>query len=175
MCGPDLFLGLIAILFPPLAVWVKCGICSADSIINILLSMLGYVRIFLCPFHREKPKLTVIRIRQIPGLIHAWYVIAKFPESGEYEPVPQDYERGQGGSRVTYVFVPQPVGSHPQQQQQQRQPKPDQNMNYGTAASNNTTTSTPSHQNDEGSGSNDRAPPTYAEAVKGDNKIQTHD
>jgi len=28
----------------PLAVWVKCGICSADSLINILLCVLGYVR-----------------------------------------------------------------------------------------------------------------------------------
>lgn len=37
MCGSDILLGLLAILFPPLAVWVKRGICSADSLINILL------------------------------------------------------------------------------------------------------------------------------------------
>lgn len=37
MCGSDIFLGLIAVLFPPLAVWVKRGICSADSLINIAL------------------------------------------------------------------------------------------------------------------------------------------
>lgn len=37
MCGSDIFLGLVAILFPPLAVWVKRGICSADSLINIAL------------------------------------------------------------------------------------------------------------------------------------------
>ncbi len=37
MCGSDIFLGLIAILFPPLAVWVKRGICSGDSLINIAL------------------------------------------------------------------------------------------------------------------------------------------
>ena len=37
MCGSDIFLGLIAILFPPIAVWVKRGICSADSLINIAL------------------------------------------------------------------------------------------------------------------------------------------
>jgi uncharacterized membrane protein YqaE (UPF0057 family) len=37
MCGSDIFLGLVAIIFPPLAVWVKRGICSADSLINIAL------------------------------------------------------------------------------------------------------------------------------------------
>jgi uncharacterized membrane protein YqaE (UPF0057 family) len=37
MCGSDIFLGLVAVLFPPLAVWVKRGICSADSLINIAL------------------------------------------------------------------------------------------------------------------------------------------
>lgn len=37
MCGSDIFLGLLAILFPPLAVWVKRGICSVDSLINIAL------------------------------------------------------------------------------------------------------------------------------------------
>ncbi|KAJ4300081.1 hypothetical protein N0V88_002750 [Collariella sp. IMI 366227] len=42
MCSTDIFLGLMAVLFPPLAVWVKRGICSADSIINILLLILGY-------------------------------------------------------------------------------------------------------------------------------------
>lgn len=35
-----------------LTVWVKCGICSADSLINILLCTLGY----------------------LPGLLHSWYV-----------------------------------------------------------------------------------------------------
>ena len=50
MCSTDIFLGLLAILFPPLAVWVKRGICSADSVINICLCCLGF----------------------IPGLLHAW-------------------------------------------------------------------------------------------------------
>lgn len=77
-CG-DIFLGLIAILFPPIAVWIKRGLCSADSFINILLCVLGYV----------------------PGLIHSWYIIASFPEQDhDYEPI-QDPE----GQRVTYVVV----------------------------------------------------------------------
>ena len=43
MCSTDIFLGLLALVFPPVAVWVKRGICSADSVINILLCVLGYV------------------------------------------------------------------------------------------------------------------------------------
>ncbi|CAG9944959.1 unnamed protein product [Clonostachys rosea f. rosea IK726] len=98
MCSSDLFLCVLAILFPPLPVWVKRGICSADSIINILLLCLGF----------------------IPGLIHAWYIIAKFPDPEyDYDPVPQDAE----GGRVRYIGVP----------------------------------------------------PSYAEVVAGDNKVQSHD
>ncbi|KAF8445474.1 hypothetical protein BGX38DRAFT_1194741 [Terfezia claveryi] len=43
MCSTDSFLALLAVLFPPLAVWVKRGICSADSLINFALCCLGYV------------------------------------------------------------------------------------------------------------------------------------
>ncbi|KAI1360795.1 hypothetical protein F5Y08DRAFT_316514 [Xylaria arbuscula] len=156
MCSPDLFLGVIAILFPPLAVWVKCGLCSADSIINILLCVLGY----------------------IPGLLHAWYIIVKFPDT-DYEQVPQDYENGQGhGGRVTYVIVPAP---HAQPQQSHHQPQQQaKHSNYGTASApsnNNTNDAGASSSNGAGgsssSGNNERAPPTYAEAIKGDHKIQS--
>ncbi|KAI0965149.1 hypothetical protein F4678DRAFT_453607 [Xylaria arbuscula] len=155
MCSPDLFLGVIAILFPPLAVWVKCGLCSADSIINILLCVLGY----------------------IPGLLHAWYIIAKFPDStDDYERVPQDYENGHGGSgRVTYVIVPSP-----QPHQQQHAKHSNQPANYGTAAGSSSSPRPAQQTEAGGSGSsdgdnnnNDHAPPTYAEAVKGDHKIQS--
>ncbi|CAI4210767.1 unnamed protein product [Parascedosporium putredinis] len=85
MCSADIFLGVLAILFPPLPVWVKCGICSADSLINILLFFLGY----------------------IPGLIHAWYIIAKYPDPVfEYNRVDQE-----DGSRVTYVVIQSPATS----------------------------------------------------------------
>lgn len=59
MCGclSDLCLIIISVLFPPLPVWIRRGICSADSLINILLCILGY----------------------FPGLIHSWYIIAKYP------------------------------------------------------------------------------------------------
>ncbi|KAI6247327.1 Plasma membrane proteolipid 31 [Erysiphe necator] len=56
MNDSDIFLGLIAILFPPFPVWVKRGLCSADSLINICLCALG----------------------GIPGILHAWYIISKY-------------------------------------------------------------------------------------------------
>ncbi|KAI0387835.1 hypothetical protein F5Y04DRAFT_241096 [Hypomontagnella monticulosa] len=146
MCSPDIFLGLLAILFPPLPVWVKCGLCSADSIINILLCVLGY----------------------IPGLIHSWYIISRYPESYEYEATPHDNERG---GRVTYVFV-QP------ERQPQPQPKPSSaaaaHPNYGSTNNSNNNGGT-SAAAGSSSHDGDRAPPTYAEAVKGDHKVQTQD
>jgi uncharacterized membrane protein YqaE (UPF0057 family) len=145
-CSADIFLGVIAILFPPLPVWVKRGICSADSIINILLCVLGFV----------------------PGLIHSWYIIAKFPEPPyEYETVPSD--NGEGG-RVTYVYVQNHPGHGPghggRQQQQQKQPKPQDNraMNYGTAQNGGSS-----------SGGEGGVPPSYASVVAGDNKVQSHE
>ncbi|KAK6600223.1 hypothetical protein H4I96_07549 [Botrytis cinerea] len=122
MCSSDIFLGLIAILFPPLAVWVKRGLCSADSLINILLCMLGF----------------------LPGLLHAWYIIAKFPDQdAQYDAIP-DSEN----ARVTYVV------------QQQ----------------NGTWTNAGEVRGQGGEGSSGGAvPPTYAEAVRGDHKVQSRD
>ncbi|KAH8602072.1 hypothetical protein B0O99DRAFT_605548 [Bisporella sp. PMI_857] len=156
MCSSDLFLGLIAILFPPIAVWVKSGICSADSLINICLCMLGF----------------------LPGLLHAWYIIAKYPES-DYDRIPQDEE----SHRVTYIIV-QENG------QQRRVPKAAvQPQGYGATAP---LAAPAPHQSQNGTWNNDNnagesssgvaessnapaVPPTYAEAVKGDHKVQTRD
>lgn len=152
MCSSDIFLGVLAILFPPIAVWIKCGLCSADSIINILLCMLGY----------------------LPGLLHAWYIIAKFPDGSDYESLPQDTESG----RVTYVYV---QGADGQQRRQQRSAVPKTNgAGYGTTASapnvapqqhqaqNGTWSQQPSAES-----SNGAVPPSYAEAIRGDHKVQT--
>ncbi|KZZ95355.1 putative protein family UPF0057 [Moelleriella libera RCEF 2490] len=108
MCSADLFLGLLAILFPPLPVWVKCGICSAESVINILLCILGF----------------------LPGLFHAWYIIVKFPEPPyEYEAL-SNQEAGRGSGRVSYVYVQTPHGPHCQTPARQG------GMNYGTQSGN---------------------------------------
>ncbi|KAL2840800.1 hypothetical protein BJY01DRAFT_16043 [Aspergillus pseudoustus] len=155
MCGSDMFLAILAIFFPPVSVWIKLGICTADSIINIALCCLGY----------------------IPGLLHAWYIILKYPEPDyddpSYEPVANrrgDVENG----HVTYYYVShnsnQPQrgygtlssqqSSDSQSQQRQATPKPHQEQ--GAAGS--------SSQGQDDS----RPPPTYAEAVKGDNKVQNN-
>ncbi|KAK1752261.1 UPF0057-domain-containing protein [Echria macrotheca] len=163
MCSGDCFLGFIAILFPPLPVWVKRGICSADSLINILLLTLGYV----------------------PGLLHSWYIIAKFPEPDFDYQGPADAEHGR-----VYVFIHEPQ-SQGQQHHQQGQPKlnappPHQsNMNYGTTsapgassapASGSSSAPQPQQSHDAGEGSSDHPPPpSYAQVVAGDHKVQTQE
>ncbi|PYH98046.1 putative stress response RCI peptide [Aspergillus ellipticus CBS 707.79] len=156
MCGSDIFLAILAIFFPPVAVWIKVGICTADSVINLALCCLGYV----------------------PGLLHAWYLILKYPEPDyddpSYEPLP-----GHGGDaengRATYYYV-----SHqPPQHSSQRGygTVPPQHSQAGNVKPQNRQ---PAHQQNydpsAGSSSQDpadsRPPPTYAEAVKGDHKVQ---
>lgn len=80
----DIFLVVVSVFFPPLAVWIRRGICSCDSLINICLCILGY----------------------IPGLIHAWYIMAKYPARPQslrvyyvYQTAP-DLERGEGRSEL---------------------------------------------------------------------------
>ncbi|KAK3174343.1 hypothetical protein OEA41_001587 [Lepraria neglecta] len=153
MCSSDIFLGLLAILFPPIAVWIKSGICSADSLINILLCVLGY----------------------IPGLIHAWYIISLYPEPSdyEYETIPQD--QGENGS-VTYYYVNhRPSGEALMQQGSPQRPHtyvsgPQQARGYGTTDGRNA----PPQQQQAGEGSAEGGvPPSYEQVIKGDHKVQT--
>ncbi|CAG7846260.1 Plasma membrane proteolipid 3 [Serendipita indica DSM 11827] len=51
----DIFKIILAILLPPLGVFLERG-CGGDLVINILLTILGY----------------------IPGIIHALYIILKY-------------------------------------------------------------------------------------------------
>jgi hypothetical protein len=105
----------------------------------------------------------------IPGLLHAWYIIAKHPDLEAYDVLPQDAE---GGSRVTYIYVQTPGAAAPRQGQQ----------GYGTVKPMEAP-QLQQHQNGtwgqgsapEGHGEGSAAPPTYAQAVTGDNKVQTHD
>ncbi|KAJ5091955.1 hypothetical protein NUU61_006825 [Penicillium alfredii] len=147
MCSSDIFLAVLAVFFPPIAVWIKSGVCTADSVINLALCLLGY----------------------IPGLIHAWYIILKYPDPDYdevvYEPIPggssqrRDLENG----NVTYYYVSHQPLQHPSQR------------SYGTVNPQG-----PSHpERQEAGGSSGQAqgnappPPTYAEAVRGDNKVQS--
>ncbi|KAF7595660.1 hypothetical protein BBP40_005104 [Aspergillus hancockii] len=158
MCGSDIFLAILAIFFPPVSVWIKVGICTADSIINIALCCLGYV----------------------PGLLHSWYIILKYPEPDyddpNYEPISGNAQRRDvENGHVTYYYV-----SHQQLQ------NPSQ-RSYGTVAQSAPATNLPEQpgqpipkpQNEPAAGSSSdqtqgdsRPPPTYAEAVKGDHKVQ---
>ncbi|KAL2153537.1 hypothetical protein VTH82DRAFT_4692 [Thermothelomyces myriococcoides] len=171
MCSTDIFLGLLAVIFPPVSVWVKRGICSADSIINILLCMLGYV----------------------PGLLHAWYIIAKYPEPPYeygYQSIPPDPEHGR-----VYVFVhdgchgqPHTQGYQPYQAPHAQAPRPQGPMNYGTTSAASPSQFHPPYQHppqEQGTtsaagpaaGPSDPGvpPPSYAQVVAGDYKVQTHD
>lgn len=127
-------------------VWIKVGVCTADSIINIALCVLGY----------------------IPGLLHAWYIILKYPDPEDVRYEPLEGNDAEGGRRVTtYYYVSRQPSAHPQPER-----------SYGA-----TNTSPPPVPDDtrpaEGSSSNTHDgtshPPTYAEAVKGDHKVQTQD
>ena len=113
----------------------------------------------------------------LPGLLHAWYIIAKYPET-DYDSLPQDAE----SQRVTYVIINE-------NGQQRRVPKNSvQPAGYGTTAP----LAPPVHQSQNGTWNNNgngaggssaagpstveaTVPPSYAEAVKGDHKVQTRD
>jgi uncharacterized membrane protein YqaE (UPF0057 family) len=159
MCGSDVFLGIVAIFFPPLAVWVKRGICSADSLINLALCCLAY----------------------LPGLLHAWYIISVTP-SPTYDQLPQhDPERG----HITHYYVHTQPGSHPPPGgsqgygtvnnvpnaqfpgQQQGMVKPPKSQRAAPPAS----APAPAGQSSQ-AGQSEEIPPSYAQAVAGDHKIQ---
>ncbi|KAF2152451.1 putative stress response RCI peptide [Myriangium duriaei CBS 260.36] len=146
MCGSDIFLGLLAVIFPPLPVWVKRGLCSADSLINIALCVLGF----------------------LPGLIHSWYIIASYPDPTYEELAQHDAEHG----RVTYYYIQQGQAQPANGQQrgygtvQPAQAPGGQYQNQQDAMI----------QGQAGSSSqqNAEAPPPYQESIQGDNKVQRH-
>lgn len=108
----------------------------------------------------------------LPGLLHAWYIIAYHPDLETYDVLPQDSERG-NRNHVTYIYV-QTDGSAPQRQAQgygtvkpmeAPQQQQHQNGTWGQGSS-------AVDGNGEGSA---LPPPTYAQAVTGDHKVQTQD
>lgn len=199
MCGTDLFLGVLSIFFPPIGgtqspspsscpsklplthppVWIKRGICTADSLINLALCCLGY----------------------LPGLLHAWYIIASYPDaSADYVAVPADAEQG---GIVTYYYVQQgPGGSAPQGQYRSRgQPAygtlsdaaPSAGQFPGQQSGSVNAFPGPNARKAKGERKTERraeaagasagssgerveeTPPSYQEAVKGDHKVQTQE
>lgn len=147
--------------------------------------------------------------RQIPGLIHAWYIIAKFPEPDyDYEVLNQDAE---GNGRVTYVVVhgnhrhgnsgrggnsanrhhvtTDGAGAPTNGGVQSAAPKIADNMNYGTAstagapaasapapaAAGSSSAAAAGPSDNGGEGGSDGPPPSYAQVVAGDNKVQSQE
>jgi hypothetical protein len=126
----------------------------------------------------------------IPGLIHAWYIIAKYPEHDhDYEPIDAEAgRRRQGGGRVTYYQI-----SHEQQSQGSRgygtqnqgriqaqapktaAKKPTTRNNPGAASSSAAGAPQSAGPSREAESNNEGAPPSYNEVVRGDNKIQSRD
>ncbi|KAJ2612881.1 plasma membrane proteolipid Pmp3 [Coemansia sp. RSA 1365] len=107
MCAcPDLLLVILSIIFPPFGAFLRRG-CGADFLINCGLTALGY----------------------LPGLIHAWYLICKYPVE-EYEMLIDDDEPRRSNQHHV-VIISQGYGSPstPAAQQaessyQQQQPPP---------------------------------------------------
>ncbi|EON61085.1 hypothetical protein W97_00296 [Coniosporium apollinis CBS 100218] len=169
MCGTDIFLAALSILFPPIGVWVKRGICSADSLINLALCCLGF----------------------LPGLLHTWYIIYSYPDPTSYEPVASDSAE----SRVTYYYVAPgaPPTRRPHQQPQYLPQQPQHPQGYGTVAGSQPSAGqfpgqqagampfqTPKglptvSRGQEGGEGSAPPPPSYQDAVKGDHKVQSHD
>ncbi|KAK5059790.1 hypothetical protein LTR84_009673 [Exophiala bonariae] len=165
-CG-DIFLGVLAIFFPPIAVWIKRGLCSADSLINILLCCLGY----------------------LPGLLHSWYIISSNPERDyDYEALPD----GEGGNQhvTTYYYIRhepsrREYGTQQQGAQGQNRPAPPPPKSQNKPANKNTggqvgsSSSAPQVSIEGpsvGAGTDQEgAPPAYADVVRGDNKVQSQD
>lgn len=127
---------------------MKRGLCSADSVINIALCCLGF----------------------LPGLLHAWYIIAKYPET-DYDSLPQD--GGERGGTVTYYYVSErPSGERPRQQQRgygttENLPPPESGVAKTGSHHSNAPVAGPGESSAGG------VPPSYDQAVRGDHKIQT--
>ncbi|KAK9430165.1 hypothetical protein V1505DRAFT_371914 [Lipomyces doorenjongii] len=185
-CSADVILILLAILFPPLPVWIKRGICSADSLINIALCMLGF----------------------IPGLLHSWYIIARFPEEPfiestdlesqdyshrhqsapgfttfysrqqfVYSPIPQQVPTAFSRNSPTPAQAPQQSGVYPPAASVPVQPA------HGDTATGPTVNDTvPSNSDAVAGNSDDTVPPPYEQIdsastpeLRLDNKVQQDD
>ncbi|ORY84790.1 hypothetical protein BCR37DRAFT_251721 [Protomyces lactucae-debilis] len=108
-CG-DFILLVISLIFPPLPVAIKRGLCSVDLLINLLLSLLGF----------------------LPGLIHAFYIVLKYPEHLNGASVSDLEQQRQSGAHVRHVYQPVVSGSAHTHQGQPQQVHGNMQGVYGT-------------------------------------------
>jgi len=175
MCGTDCFLFFLSIFFPPIGVWVKRGICSADSLINIALCCLGF----------------------LPGLLHAWYIILKYPDPYDsYTRVEGDAE---GSRTVTYYYVQQggagaggagrrvpqqqgygtvvssqpTAGQFPGQQGGSLNAFPQGQVKSASGPPAQAPVQAQQQQGESSSGVPAENPPPYTDVIQGDHKVQT--
>lgn len=83
----DCCLVLVAVICPPIAVIFKSGLCTSDFLINVLLTMIGY----------------------IPGLIHSFFIISR-PNQRRYRDFDQE-------GRLYITIAPSECNHQNQQQQ----------------------------------------------------------
>ena len=98
MAASDVLIVILAILLPPVAVFIRRG-CGADLLINILLCILGH----------------------IPGVIHALFLVLHDRERRRRAPAPyvqQTNEKAMYGAQTHPAY-----GDHKIQQQPYGQPK----------------------------------------------------
>ncbi|KAI5960263.1 hypothetical protein CANMA_004043 [Candida margitis] len=150
ICLSDLLLIVLSVFFPPLPVWIRRGVCSKDSAINILLCILGF----------------------IPGLIHAWYIIAKYPpyshhsESKVYYVYRNDLENQTPRDHHEHAHHQHhhhhdgPHSQHHHQDSTREEPVAQPVFGYGSVVEGNSNGSSKAGQH---------APPAYSEV---DNKVQ---
>jgi len=143
---------------------VKKGVCSADSLINLALCCLGV----------------------LPGLLHAWYVILQNPEQYEHYQQVADGERG--GTTYYVVTHEQPgrqgqpsygtVGSQPNGGQFPGQQSGGvgsfggQRQKNASTAKKGAPAPAPQAGGEGSSNQPEGPPPTYADVIKGDHKVQ---
>lgn len=124
-CLSDICLIVVSVFFPPLPVWIRRGLCTCDSLINILLCMLGY----------------------FPGLIHSWYIIAKYPpyairhESKVYYVYQRQHDlenqHGKMNSRISRGSGPLHHHHHHHGEPIDNEPLPINNPTYGSTSDRN--------------------------------------
>lgn len=184
-CG-DLFLGLLAVIFPPIAVWVKRGAWPEPTCIRLRLA--NMIKACAAPTHSSTSSSaysasfrvfftlgTATPQTQPPsGQLLTYmnrYIIAKFPEE-EF-----DYERVDDAEnqRVTYYYVNQQPGPRRDYGTQgggqgQAAPKPS-----GAPKIPQDTRPAPAGPSVGAGSSEAGAPPSYSDVVKGDNKVQNQE
>lgn len=117
----DLLLVIVAVLFPPIPVAIRRGLCSADFFINVALCCLGF----------------------LPGLIHAFYIISKYPGVGDLGCRHSGYAPVNGTEHAFYGSSDLERAAGPSNPTEPRQQAPPPSAEYYTSADKKDNTNRP--------------------------------